>query len=334
MRSPLFLPASKPSSRFLPSSPLFPCLFSPLCETAPRSRAGFTLAEMLVAVTVLALLAAFMGQLLNSSSALVSYNDKHMDADAQARGTLDRIAVDLGQMVKRADASYYLKDGISTLQTGNDQLAFFSQVLGYLNSSPAPVPSSPSPISLVAYRVNSATMGMERMGKGLIWNGASGANTPIVFLPQTIASVWPAATNMTADSNYESIAPGVFRFEYYYLLKGQILNGTSEPAILSATPWDTRMNHSAVNGLSDVAAIGVAVAVVDPASRNLVNNAQLTTLAGQMNDFAATISGNPAVPGQLETQWTSAITASSLPKVVSSSIRVYGRMLYRSPSIQ
>jgi prepilin-type N-terminal cleavage/methylation domain-containing protein len=296
-------------------------------KPASVSSAGFTLAEMLVAISVLALLIAFMGQLLNGSSALIATNDKHMDADAQARGTLDRMAVDLGQMVKRADASYYLKDGVTTTQTGNDQLAFFSQVLGYVTTT-----GTPSPVSLVAYRVNSTTMGMERMGKGLVWSG-TGTTTP-VFLPQTITSVWPQATNMSADSNYESIAPGVFRFEYYYLLKGQLLNGTSEPAILSATPWDTRMGHTAVTGLSDVAAIGVAVAVVDPASRSLVSNAQLTTLAGQMNDFAATISGNPAVPGQLETQWTSAITASSVPKIVSASIRVYGRMLYLSPSIQ
>jgi len=95
---------------------------------------------------------------------------------------------------------------------------------------------------------------------------------------------------MSTDSNYESIAPGIFRFEYYYFLKEQTLpSGTQEPAILSSTPWDTRMNHTAVNGMSDVAAIGVAIAVVDPASRNLVSNAQLTTLAGQMNDFAATM---------------------------------------------
>jgi prepilin-type N-terminal cleavage/methylation domain-containing protein len=307
------------------TSPLFP---------SRKSAAGFTLAEMLVAVSIMALLAAFMGQLLNSSSALVASNDKHMDADVQARGALDRMAVDLGQLVKRADASYYLKDGVTTLQTGNDQLAFYSLVPGYLNSSPTPAPATPSPISLVAYRVNSTTMGMERLGKGLIWNGASGANTPLVFLPMTIASVWPQATNMTADSNYEPIASGIFRFEYYYLLKGQINNGTSEPAILSATPWDTRMGHTAVNGLCDVAAIGVAVAVVDPASRNLVTNAQLTTLAGQMNDFAVTISGTAAVPGQMETQWTSAITASTLPHAATSAMRVYERMLYLSPSIQ
>ena len=294
---------------------------------------------MLVAISVLALLAAFMGQLLNSSSALVSYNDKHMDADAQARGTLDRIAVDLGQMVKRADASYYLKDPNATTpvpQTGNDQFAFFSQVLGYYTSS-----GTPSPVSLVAYRVNATTMGMERMGKGLVWYDSTGTNSPL-FLPKTITSVWPQATNQTTDSNYESIAPGVFRFEYYYLLKGQLLNGTSEPAILSATPYDTRITgHTSVNGLSDVAAIGVAIAVIDPASRNLVTNAQLTTLASKMDDFPTSSTppvpfSNPPLPGQMETQWTSAISdpTNGLPHIASSSIRVYGRMLYLSPSIQ
>jgi hypothetical protein len=287
---------------------------------------------MVVAVSVLALLAAFMGQMLNSSSALVATNDKHMDADAQARGVLDRMAVDFGQLVKRADVSYYLKDSSTLTQTGNDQIAFYSQVPGY--SSGTPTPATPSPVSLVAYRVNSTSMGLERLGKGLIWNGATGSNNPVVFLPLTIANTWPQATNMAADANYEPIASGVFRFEYYYLLKGQLLNGTAKPAILSAQPYDVRLSHTLPNGLCDVAAIGVAIAVVDPASRNLVSNAQLTTLAGQMNDFAATISGQPAVPGQMETQWSSAIAASTLPRTVSSAIRVYGRMLYLSPSIQ
>jgi len=66
--------------------------------------------------------------MLTSSSALVSLNGKHMDADAQARGMLDRFAIDLGQVVKRSDASYYLKDSVTTVQSGNDQLAFFSVV--------------------------------------------------------------------------------------------------------------------------------------------------------------------------------------------------------------
>ena len=317
----------------LPLGTLPPLSLRPLRRRVkPAFRAGFTLAEMLVAVSVLALLAAFMGQLLSSSSALVAYNNKHMDADAQARGTLDRMAVDFGEIVKRADVDYvFQKNPTSGSTYGNDQVAFFSQVPGYLGSTPVPVPSTPSPVSLVAYRVNTTSMGMERMGKGLIWNGATGVNTPLIFLPQTITATWPAATNMTTDANYELIAPGIFRFEYYFLLKGQILNGTSEPAILSAVPWDARMNHTAISGLSDVAAIGVAIAVVDPASRSLVTNAQLSALAKQMNDFPTT--GTP-LPGQMETQWTSAITASGVPHIASESIRVYGRLLYLSPSIQ
>jgi len=333
------IPCSPPRLRANPSSsPLQSSsvpLFSPPCETHPRSNSGFTLAEMLVAISVLALLAAFMGQMLNSSSALVATNDKHMDADNQARGTLDRMAVDMGQIVKRADVDYiFQKNPTSGSTYGNDQLAFFSQVPGYLGSSPAPSPATPSPVSLVTYRVNTTSMALERMGKGLIWNGATGVNTPLIFLPQTIALTWPAAASSTAtDANYETIAPGVFRFEYYFLLKGQLLNGAAQPALLSAVPYDTRMGHNSITGtgLSDVAAIGVAIAVVDPASRNLVSNAQLSALAKTMNDFPTT--GTP-LPGQMETQWTSAIAASSLPHVVSSAIRVYGRMLYLSPSIQ
>jgi prepilin-type N-terminal cleavage/methylation domain-containing protein len=284
------------------------------------TRAGFTLAELLVAIAVMTLLMTFVAQLLNSASSLIRIDNKHMDADALASGMLDRMAVDVGQIVKRGDVSYYLKDSSSgQTQTGNDLMAFFSSVPGYESTTP-------SPVSLVAYRVDSATFGAERLGRGLLWNGASTTDTPMVFLPQTIPITWPNAIVSTGgDTEYESIGPGVFRFEYYYLLKSQIYNGNLEPAILSVDPWDTRLGHSSENGLSDVAAIGVAIAVVDSGSRNVVSNGQLSALAGQMNDFAATMQ-----PGALESQWTSAIAASNLPPAATSAIRVYSRMLYLS----
>ena len=125
----------------------------------------------------------------------------------------------------------------------------------------------------------------------------------------------------TADNDYEQIGPQIFRFEYYYVLKGQGAN----PSILSDTPWDTRapLSHNSVNGLRDVAAIGVAVAVIDSKSRALVADSQLAILAGKMNDFS-----NGMKPGDLEAQWQVAATASSLPRIVASAIRIYGRCFY------
>jgi type II secretory pathway pseudopilin PulG len=288
--------------------------------------AAFTLVELLVSMSVLALLVILVAQLMNSATTTTTQGNKHMEADAQARSVYDRIAVDFAQMVKRPDVDYYLKSSANA-QAGNDQIAFYSQVPGYYPSTGAK-----SPLSLVAYRVNSDTSSqdrnrLQRLGYGLLWSGVSPTDTPIVFLPLTIASTWPMATNMAADTNYEVAGPQVFRMEYYYLLKG----AASNPAILSETPWDTRAptNHTAVTGMQDVAAVGVAIAIIDPKSKVLVSDANLQSLAGAMKDFPA---GSSSKPGELEDLWQAAVDASTVPRPIVSAIRIYQRQFFLPPA--
>src|SRR3989454_6346731 len=235
-----------------------------------RSR-GFTLAELLVSTGVLVLLVLLGTQLLKSGATVATLGNKQMDADSQARQLLDRMAIDFAQMVKRSDVDYYVKSSASAplrsvLQLGNDQIAFYSTVPGYYPSS-----GSQSPVSLVAYRINSYTSSsaynkLERMGKGLVWNGVSTTDTPVVFLPLTISgtAAWSGATKPSPDPNYsdpdyEVAGPQVFRFEYYYLLKSRKVGDTTYPPYpLNYTPWDiTRTGHTALNAFQDVSAIAV-----------------------------------------------------------------------------
>ncbi len=143
-------------------------------------------------------------------------------------------------------------------------------------------------------------------------------------------------------SSYETIGPGVFRFEYYYLLK----NG-----IITDVPWNTDAGHTSMAGigLGDVEAIGVAIAVIDPAARALINAASATSLfdlASDLADFKSahgrgigaqkkvgdleaswegTLFGDPAnnLPGIINTGQTGA--GSPIPKAAVSAIRIYGR---------
>jgi hypothetical protein len=302
------------------------------CRWSVRhGRAGFTLAELLVAVGVLVLLVLLATQLLNSAATITTLGHKQMDADSQARQLFDRMAIDVAQMVKRPDVDYYLKSpSIGTpdcttcvAQTGNDQIAFFGATSGYY-----PTPNYQSPVSLIVYRINSDSTSssynkLERMGKGFIWNGVSSGYIPIVYLNSnntTIASTWPAAvSSSTSDSDYEVIGPQVFRFEYYYLLKS---------GSFSAIPWDTSTGHTNVSGMRDVAAIVADIAVIDPKSKVLLTNAQIATLAGQLDDYSSGMA-----PGQLLANWRSAIDANtSLPRLALSGIRLYERYLHLSPA--
>jgi len=288
-----------------------------------------------------------------------------MDADSQARQLLDRMAVDFAQMVKRADIDYYLKSAQTavpdcttcTSQTGNDRIAFFSTTTGYY-----PTPSYRSPVSLIAYRVNSDASStnparsynkLERMGKGFVWNGVSASYSPIVFLdsatpPQnTIANKWPAAVSASLadpDGDYELIGPQVFRFEYCYQLKGASdpTGGSPHNSILSDTPWDTRISgHTAVKGMQDIAAVVVDIAVIDSKSKVLLTDAQISTLASNLIDWGTTSCPScPTLeqwkntPGLLLTQWRAALDANtSLPRPVLSGIRLYERRFYLSSPI-
>src|SRR6266566_538193 len=95
---------------------------------------GFTLVELLVAITMLALLVLLVSSMLNSTAKVTAVSTKRMEADSQERQLLDRMAVDFAQMVKRKDVSYYVKT-TGTPQVGNDLIAFFSTVPGYYPTS-------------------------------------------------------------------------------------------------------------------------------------------------------------------------------------------------------
>ena len=282
-----------------------------------KSSDAFTIVELLVSAAVLVVIVLLISRVFSNTSAVTSSGNKRMDADAQVRPVFDRLAVDFSQMIKRADVDYYLKSA-ANWQIGNDQLAFYSAVSGYYPST-----GSQSPISLVGYRINATSASnafnkLERMSKGLVWNGVSTTDTPIVFLPLTIASTWPAATNGNLDSDYELIAPYVFRFEYYYLLKS---------GVLSITPWDTTAGHSSINGMQDVAAISVVLATIDSKSRGLVSDGQLTTLGVRLNDFTSSMTA-----GELVNQWQTALDGTTdMPQPAISSVRIYERHFYLLP---
>jgi hypothetical protein len=242
-------------------------------------------------------------------------------------------------------------------------MAFFSQVPGYYPNNNTGQQSS---ISLVAYRVNESSSTnpaygrLERMAKGLGWNALdnnpnSNSPYPIVFLPQTIAGVgkpWAPAinnnsscgggTNNSCDPDYEVIGSGVFRLEYYYLLK----NGR-----VTDWPWDRwdlpgQLSISTPQqiGLSQVESIAVSIAVIDPAGRALIQAASSNSGYGEILDVAADMAdfknsngrGNSGKKiGDLEYQWKGVVesVASSgqtpsgllVPPEAAKSIRIYNR---------
>ena len=283
-----------------------------------NNRTGaFTLTELLVSITILTLIVLVITRLVFSASQITVAGSKRIDADEQVRPLFERLGVDLAQMIKRSDVDFCGKgtaapNSVGSAMPGNDQLAFYSAVPGYHSSS-----LSPSPISLVAYRIT--TNKLERMAKGLWWNGASPSGFPIVFLPLTISANWPAATNGDSDPDYELLGPYIFRFEYYYILK----NGAA-----SVTPWDAAAGHASVRGLQDVAAISISIGALDPKSRQLTTNENLAALGQAMTDFSAAMS-----PGDLLAQWQNVLNdATGIPPPSLAAVRLYERTFPLTPA--
>jgi hypothetical protein len=286
-----------------------------------RRTSAFTLAEVLVATSISLLLILLVTRLIDNAASVTTQGNKRMDADSEARPLFERLALDLAQIVKRNDVSYYLKTA-GTPMIGNDLAGFYSSVQGYY-------PTTPSPISVVAYRVNSDASSsiayncLERMGKGLDWNGASTANIPVVFLPFTIHDTWPSvASSLTYDDTdpskraYEIIGPQVFRFEYYYL------DRTTGNLVAYPTAWTSL---SAV-AIKDAAAIIVAVAIIDPRSKALLSTSQLASLVESLPDYASGWG-----PGELLMRWQSALdSTANIPRPALSGIRLYERCFYIS----
>ena len=356
-------------------------LNSSIIAPARRTRGGFTLAELLVSIFVLALLVFMFTQLMTSATAITRSEHKHVDTDSQARAVFDRMALDFAQMLKRTDIDYYVKQRSGYQGHGNghgwgqgkngdkgsDQIAFFSHVPGYYPSG------AQSPISLVAYRVNESTSTnaaygrLERLAKGLLWNGVDNgtgqnATYPIVFSPGQLiacngpcdpwASAWSPAINndnnaASRDDNYEVIGPGVFRFEYFYLLKDGRVTGWpwNERDPQFQNPDQLTISSPRQIGLSQVEAIGVAIAVINPEARALIQAASSNAGYGDITDVAAAFAdfknangiGNAGKKiGDMENKWKAVVesiaqtgqppgSSTRFPPEAAKGIRIYSR---------
>ena len=295
-----------------------------------RANRGFTLVELLIAVTVLTLLVVLVARLVNSTAALTSSSTKRIDINAEVRPLFSRIGTDFAQMIKRSDVTYYVKISANP-EAGNDLIAFFSTVDGYYPNTGVAAEVKQPQTTVISYRIN-AQYQLERMAKSLPFAGqASPTPTPSLVFGQAnpIWSTFPTATDLTASPTPEPdasvVGADVFRFEYYYLVK---VDGSP-----SISPWASMPQ---VN-ISDVAAIVVAVAIIDPNSKKLLAlgeispNANLKTVTDAMGDYAPSM-GTAGLFTAPTTGWQSVLdtlAGSSSPLPTASRAGVRGIRLYQ-----
>lgn len=274
---------------------------------------GFSLIEILVAVAVMALLILMVSQLVQSGSAVIAGSRKDLSADAQAREVFSRFALDVAQMAKRADM-----DAVFSDQDGNKKIFFYSESPGFASSS-----TNLSPVSLVGYRIGT-NAGLERLGKGLPWAG-TGAATFLTYPGVTSSSAVPASTLPGAwgttmgsapdfegtDSDYHSLAPGVFRLEYCFQKKDGTHSLARDPA----------------RGFRDVSAIILSLAVLDGDSRKITDDT--TGLASALPSPTSTDLAGNVLSAEL---WREKVNdnaafsaAAGIPGAAAARVRIYQR---------
>ena len=264
-------------------------------DTAPIHR-GFTILELLVATSVLAVLVVLVAQMLGSASTMASGGRKRMAADEEARMVFDRMAADIARMVKRGDV-----DSLFVGRDVNDEMYFYSEAPAtYTNTA------GNSPLALVGYRVE--TNCLVRVSEGKNWDG-------ITFLTVGTNGVTDAASRINTNSltNSVVIAPSVFRMEYTFLMKP----GTTNAA--GATNGANTFSKASApgSGLKDISAIVVSLALIDEASRKIVDAAAVSDMASKFQDTT----NQPAFAA-----WTTAVT-NALTGPARASTRIYQRYI-------
>ena len=308
---------------------------------------AFTLIEVLVSMMVLTVLILLVSHLTNSASTIVGAARNRLDADSQARLIFDCMANDFANMAKRKDLDcvFGKLDGAGA----NDAMFFFSEAPGYL--SPGISNMSKSSVSLVGYRIGFSNPSfpdrpaLERLGKNLTWTGNATASLPgkMIFLTtsgssttpdlaSTIVGNWPALGTLSGanhcayadgnDPDYHILSDEVYRLEITFLLK----NGK-----ISNTPWLNSLGHKSIQGLQDVAAVIVAIALLDPASRQILPASSYASMIGALGDA---VEGAPILKtwngwdGATYTRPSPYLVNSGIPKAAASQIRVYQRYFY------
>lgn len=328
-----------------------------------QTRGAFTLIELLAATAVLSLLLVVIVQLINSVIAVTAGTSHHLDSDSQARLAFDRMAVDFAQIVKRTDVDYFFVKKTGSVTTpGNDQMAFYSESSGYYPSwVTAPAPQSNA--SLVGYCIQNCQL--QRLNKALVWNGVTqgGVGTsgptpsgtmspvhPMTFLPQTLPAVWPlvfdsgSSQGMSAskDGDYQTIGESIFRMEICYLMP-KTASGTTTATVLSDTPYLVPgatpvpvppPTSTPYNGMRDVAAVVVTLAVLDDTSRLIIPSTNLTNILnaagakfeddGVGGATPATLASTPARLWQVHID-NGDLVAAGMPKRAASQVRIYER---------
>ena len=265
-------------------------------------RNGFSLIEILAAISVLAILALIIVQITSAITRTTTLSNRAIDAATQARLAFDRIGMDLDGLVKRSDTDFLAQN--AAVGTGTSVLLFVSCVTSAATSA-----TNNRGISLVSYQVNAhadnqARPCLIRSGQAIPWSNASGSSLSSAGFMGLQSNGLPLAFSSTAfaafqpkTADFDMLAEGVIRIVVGFQLypdnqAAKLADGTAianargqivySPPVRTLTPTG---GGAAVNyiDLSRISTLVIGLVALDLQTLRLLNASQITTLG---NAFA------------------------------------------------
>lgn len=169
-------------------------------SVAGRNR-GFTLLEVLVAASLVLAMVVLMAKFLGGFADTAAAQTKRSGADREAKAVFDRLAVDLGRMLRRPDLDYRFEK-----REGNDALSFLSGVSGYSADDTHPA------VSVVSYGLGQ--IGLRRGVQNRDWTNIQHSGTPVQNFSGESSSRLPTVR----EENFQVLGPNVCRLEFCFLL--------------------------------------------------------------------------------------------------------------------
>lgn len=300
---------------------------------------GFSLVELLVAISILSLLALMITGIINATSRTTRLSSQRVDAATQTRLVFDRLGLDLAALVKRPDVDFKVDASSSTIFT-------FISGVGSSGSWTANRRSS-----VVSYQMSTSTLSRGSDGQGRLcllrasvpiqlndvgFFGLKSNGLPLLFSD----SAFPASL-LPQHGDYDVLAQGVFRiaigFQLYpdnksvKLLDGATLATATgqivySPPIRTVTATDASGATATPVDLNRVASIVIALASIDLQNLILLKQADVDALANAFPMPTTTLNMNQ-LPAEL---WTpiannAATLPASVPLPARQGIRIFQR---------
>ena len=243
-----------------------------------RNPRGFSLIELLVAITILAVIVVVVAQIFSASSSAISSSNKGVNALDASQAVFQQLDLDISRMVLRNDVDYaFVKsDAGGAGDPGNDSISFYAEAPGLSEAGGGGTP--PRPLSVVAYQVvqDSLTELLELQYGALQIDWTSTGSHP--FVPTSPLSTsqllttldTPAPNTLPTVTSFVNLAPEVIRMEICFQLASDPVTSDSPPHLLTKTVPAYGSATSIPFPIHNLAGIFVGLVVIDPKSRLLL----------------------------------------------------------------